>query len=205
MKLETKSLGRQELHELIGNSLSPLPIVFISTVSPEGVYNVAPYSFATPICSKPPVICVSIGLKSGQKKDTTKNIEFTHDFVVNTVDENIIKQVIQASADYPYNIDEIKETGLTAVPSEKVKSPRIAEAKVSLECRLIQMLEIMEEYKDGPGLRNVVFAEVVTMHVKDEVWVDGTIDPRQLKTIGRIGGNLYCKPGEIFEMKPDKI
>jgi len=205
MKLETGNLGRQELHELIGSAIAPLPIVFISTVGPDGVYNVAPFSFATPVCSKPPILCVSIGLRLGQKKDTLKNIEFSRDFVVNAVDESIIKQVIQASADYPHGVDEIKETGLTAIDGEKVKSPRIAEAKVSLECRLVQTLELIEEYQDATGLRGVVFGEVVLAHIKDEVWVEGKIDPRRLKAIGRVGSNLYCKPVEIFEMKASKI
>lgn len=205
MKLETRNLGRQELHELIGSAIAPLPIVFISTIGPDGSYNAAPFSFAAPVCSKPPIICVSIGLRLGQKKDTLKNIEFSNDFVVNVVDESIIKQTVQASADYPYGVDEIKETGLTAIKSEKVKSPRIAEAKVSLECKLTQKLELLEEYKDGTGLRGIIFGEIVLAHIKDEVWVDNKIDPRRLRAIGRLGSNLYCKPGEIFEMKPPKI
>ncbi len=167
MKLETKKLGRQELHDLIGTAISPLPIVLISTVGPDGTYNAAPYSFAAPVCSKPPIICISIGLRAGQKKDTLINIESSRDFVINAVDEGIMKQAIQTSAEYPYGVDEIKETRLTAIKGEKVKSPRIAEAKVSLECRLVQKLELIEEYKDGPGLRSIVFGEVVLAHIKD--------------------------------------
>jgi len=205
MKLETANLGRQELYELIGTAIAPLPIVFVSTIGPDGTYNAAPFSFAAPLCSKPPVICVSIGPRLGQKKDTLKNIEFSHDFVVNVVDEGIIKQAIQASADYGYGVDEIKEIGLTAIEGEKVKSPRIAEAKVSLECRLMQKIELMEEYKDGAGLRSIVLGEVMLAYIKDEVWVNGKLDPRRLKAIGRVGSNLYCKPGEIFEMKASMI
>jgi len=205
MKLEAGNLGRQELHELISTAIAPLPIAFVSTVSPDGTYNAAPYSFVAPICSKPPIICVSIGKRLGQKKDTLRNIEFSHDFVVNTVDESIIKQAIQASTDYPYGVDEIRETGLTAIKGEKVKSPQIAEAKVSLECRLVQKIELIEEYQDSTGLRDIVFGEVVLAHIKDEVWIDGKIDPSRLKAIGRMASNLYCKPEEIFEMKASKI
>jgi flavin reductase (DIM6/NTAB) family NADH-FMN oxidoreductase RutF len=205
MKLETGNPDRQELHELIGSAMAPLLIAFVSTVDPNGIYNVAPFSFAAPICTKPPIICIAIGLRLGQKKDTLKNIEFSHDFVINTVDESMIKQTVQASADYPYGIDEIKETGLTAVLSEKVKAPRVAEAKISLECRLVQKLELIEEYKDTTGLKDIIFGEVVLAHINDDVWIDGKIDPRRLKLIGRIGSNLYCKPGEIFEMIAPKI
>jgi flavin reductase (DIM6/NTAB) family NADH-FMN oxidoreductase RutF len=201
MKIEAAKTGRIELHDLIGTAMAPLPVAFISTVGPDGTYNAAPYSFGAPVCSKPAILCVSIGLRTGQKKDTIRNIEYAHDFVVNCVDEDIIRQVIQASADYPYGVDEMKVTGLTAVKGEMVKSPRVSEAKVSIECKLVQKLEFIEEYKEGPGLRAIIFGEVVLAHVKDEVWVDGKVDPRRLKAIGRVGANLYSKPGEIFELK----
>jgi len=201
MKIEAAQTGRMELHDLIGTAMGPLPIAFVSTVGPDGTYNAAPFSFAAPVCSKPAILCISIGLRAGQKKDTIKNIEYAHDFVVNCVDEEIIKRVVEASADYPCGVDELKKTGLTAIKGDRVKSPRVSEAKVSLECRLVQKLELIEEYKEGPGLRAIVFGEVVLAHIKEEVWENGRIDPRRLKAIGRVGVNLYSKPGEIFELK----
>ena len=201
MKIEAAKTGRMELHDLLGTAMGPLPIAFISTVGPDGTYNAAPYSFGAPVCSKPAILCVSIGLRTGQKKDTIRNIEYSHDFVVNCVDEHIIKQVIEASADYPYGVDEIRATGLTAIKGDMVRSPRVSEAKVSMECKLVNKLELIEEYKEGSGLRAIIFGEVVLAHIKDEVWVDGKIDPRRLKAIGRVGANLYSKPGEIFELK----
>jgi flavin reductase (DIM6/NTAB) family NADH-FMN oxidoreductase RutF len=201
MKIEAAKTGRMELHDLLGTAMGPLPVAFISTVGPDGAYNAAPYSFGAPVCSKPAILCVSIGLRAGQRKDTIRNIEYARDFVVNCVDESLIKQAVQASADYPYGVDEIKATGLTAIKGEMVKSPRVSEAKVSMECKLVQKLELIEEYKEGPGLRAIIFGEVVLAHIKDEVWVDGKIDPRRLKVIGRVGANLYSKPGEIFELK----
>jgi flavin reductase (DIM6/NTAB) family NADH-FMN oxidoreductase RutF len=201
MKIEAAKTGRMELHDLLGTAMGPLPVAFISTVGPDGTYNAAPYSFGAPVCSKPAILCVSIGLRAGQRKDTITNIEYARDFVVNCVDESLIKQAVQASADYPYGVDEIKATGLTAIKGEMVKSPRVSEAKVSMECKLVQKLELIEEYKEEPGLRAIIFGEVVLAHIRDEVWVDGKIDPRRLKVIGRVGANLYSKPGEIFELK----
>ncbi len=205
MKIEAAKAGRMELHDLLGTAMGPLPVAFVSTVGPDGTYNAAPFSFCAPVCSKPAILCVSIGLRAGQKKDTVRNIEYSRDFVVNCVDENIIKQVVQASADYPSGVDEIKATGLTAIKSDRVRSPRVSEAKVRLECKLVQKLELLEEYKEGPGLRAVIFGEVVLAHIKDEVWADGKVDPRLLKPIGRVGANMYCKAGEIFEMKHSGI
>ena len=201
MKIEAGKTGRMELHDLIGTAMGPLPVAFVSTVGPDGNYNAAPFSFCAPVCSKPAILCISIGLRAGQKKDTVRNIEYAQDFVVNSVDEGILKQVVQASADYPSGVDEIKATGLTAVKGDRVKSPRVSEAKVSLECKLVQKLELLEEYKEGPGLRAIIFGEVILAHVKDEVWTEGKINARLLKTIGRVGANLYSRPGEIFELK----
>jgi flavin reductase (DIM6/NTAB) family NADH-FMN oxidoreductase RutF len=129
------------------------------------------------------------------------NIEFTHDFVINVVDESLLRQVVKTSSEYPSDVDELKEVGLTAIKSEKVKSPRVAESKVSLECRLVQKLELLEEKKEGKGLRAVVFGEVVLVHVKDEVWVDGKIDPSRLGAVGRLGSEMYYGNAGIFSLQ----
>jgi flavin reductase (DIM6/NTAB) family NADH-FMN oxidoreductase RutF len=200
MKIETANLEWQELHDLLGSVIAPLPVAFISTIGQDGAHNAAPFSFIAPVCSKPPIVCVSFGLRQGEKKDTLRNIEFSHDFVVNVVDENLIRQAIQASANYPSGIDEIKEVGLSAVSSEKVKSPRIAESRVSLECRLVQKVELLEERPEGRGLRAIVFGEVVLVHVEDEVWVQGKIDPSRLRAVGRLGQNIYCRTGDVLEV-----
>lgn len=201
MKLESAKLGRMELHNLLGSTISPLPIAFISTIGENGVYNAAPFSFVAPVCSKPAIICVSFGLWEGKKKDTLRNIEFAHDFVINVVDEALVGKAVQASFNYPSDVDEIKEVGLTAVKSDRVKSPRIAESKVSLECKLVQKLDMLEEFRDGPGLKSIVFGEVVLAHIKDEVWVDGKVDSSRLGVIGRLGADLYCRTGDTFVIK----
>ncbi len=196
MKLEMANLDRQEIHELLGSAIAPLPIALISTVGEDGTYNAAPFSLITPVCWKPPIICVSFALRRGQKKDTLRNIEFSQDFVVNIMDETLIKQTIQASADYPSGVDEIKEVGLTAIAAEKVKSPRVAESQVSLECRLVQRLELGQ----GQNLRGIIFGEVLLTHVKDELWVAGNLEPRRLRAVGRLGNGIYCRTSDIFEM-----
>lgn len=201
MKIEMANLDKQQSHDLIGNSVAPLPVALISTIGPDGVHNAAPFSFIAPMCSKPPIICVTFGLRQGQKKDTLRNIEFPHDFVINVVDESLISQAVKAAADYPSDVDELKEVGLTAIKSERVKSPRVAESKVSLECRLVQKLELIEELREGPGLRAIVFGEVVLAHVKDEVWVEGKIEPSRLRAVGRVGTDIYCRTTQLFELK----
>jgi len=196
MKVEMADLSSPVIHELLTRSVAPLPIALISTVGKDGVYNAAPFSLAVPVSYKPPMLLISFGLRRGQKKDTVANLEYTQDFVINVLDDSLIQTTIQTSLDYTSDVDEIKEAGLNAVASDKVKSPRIAEAQVSLECRVRQNMEISQE------LRHLVFGEVVMAHVKDELWVDGNIDPYQMGLVGRLGGGIYCRTRDIFKMKP---
>ena len=115
MKIEMANLNSRELHELLGKMIVPPPIALISTVGEDGIYNAAPFSLVFPVCWKPPIICASFGLHQGQKKDTVRNIEFSGDFVINIMDETLIRPTIQASANYPAGVDEIKEVGLTPI------------------------------------------------------------------------------------------
>ncbi len=185
----------------MGKIIAPLPVALISTVGEDGIYNAAPFSFITPICNKPPIICVSLGLREGQKKDTLRNVEFSQDFVVNIMDETLIQPTIQTSANYPSGTDEIKEVGFTAIAADKVKSPLIAESQISLECRLVEKLE----FGEGENRRGVIFGEVILAHVRDELWDAGKIQPSRLRTVGRVGGGIYCRTSDIFEMKAQKL
>lgn len=197
MKIETANLEQQELHSLMGGAIAPLPVALISTIGEDGIYNAAPFSLVMPVSWKPPIVCASFGMRQGEKKDTLRNIDFSRDFVVNIMDETLIEPTIQAKADYPSNVDEIKEVGLTAVAADRVKSPLIAEAQVSLECKLVRSMA----FGEGKGLRGIVFGEVVVAHIKDELWVDGKIEPSLLKAVGRLAEGIYCRTGDIFEMK----
>lgn len=196
MKIETAELDTQEIHELLGRAIAPLPVALVSTVGEDGTYNAAPFSLVVPVSWKPPVVMVSFGRRRGEKKDTVRNIEFSRDFVINMMDETWIKPTIQTSADYPRGVDEMKEVGLTALPADKVKSPLVAEAQVSLECRLIHELQLGTEQNP----RNIIFGEVLLAHVKDEVWVDGKIEPSRFKAVGRIGSGIYCRTADTFRL-----
>ncbi len=201
MKIEMANLDLDGLHELLERVIVPLPIFLISTIGEDGIYNAAPFSLVTIVSWKPPIVCISIGLRKGQKKDTLKNIEFSRDFVVNIMDETLIKPTIQASANYPSNVDEIKKVGFTAIAADKVKSPRVAEAQASLECRVMQRLEL----NSAEYLRNIIFGEVLLAHVKDQLWVDGRIDVSRMMAVGRLASGIYCRTTDIFSTSPEGI
>ncbi|MCG6533871.1 MAG: flavin reductase family protein [Syntrophales bacterium LBB04] len=199
-KIELDNLSGETLHRLIGGVNVPRPVALISTVDKNGVYNAAPYSTIASVCFKPPIYSISFGRLRGRKKDTLANIEDTGDFVINIMDETMIKQTIQTGANYPSHVDEISEVGFTAAASERIESPRVAEAAISLECRMVQRLQFGRD----PNIQDVIFGEVLLMHAKDGIIVNGFIDPARLKAVGRLGDNAYCRTGSIFLMKPDQ-
>lgn len=202
MKIDPANLSRKEAHELIAGAVLPRPIAFVSTIGEDGTHNVAPFSFFTAISVKPAVVGISIGRKmDGRKKDTLVNIEFTKDFVINIVNEALAQPMNQASGDYPSQVDEFKIVCLTPVKGDFVKSPMVAEAPVSMECRLMQILEFGEPARPN----SFVIGEVIRIHIKEEVWVNEVVKASKLKAIGRLGEDLYCRTTDIFEMKRPNI
>ncbi len=198
MKFIPAELNRKDSHDWMMAMILPRPIAFVSTVGEDGVFNLAPFSCFAPVSMKPALVCLQIGNKrDGQEKDTLRNIEFSKDFVINVVDESLAEAMNQSSADYPSDVDEFKEVGLTAVKSERVKAPRVAESPIHMECRLVQILK----YGKAPAIANVVIGEVVLVQVRDDLLAGDQIDFSKLKAIGRLGRDLYCRTTDIFELK----
>jgi len=176
----------------------PRPIAFVSTIGDKGIYNLAPFSFFIPMSVKPAIVGIGIGRRrDGSKKDTLVNIELTRDFVINLVTEEFAEAMNQTAGEYPLEVDEFKIAGLTAVPADLIKSPRVGESPVNLECRLLQILE----FGVTPEINNWVIGEVIRVHLKDEFWAGGEIQSSRLKAVGRMGGDFYCRTTEVFEMK----
>jgi flavin reductase (DIM6/NTAB) family NADH-FMN oxidoreductase RutF len=198
MKIDPATLDRTTAHDVMVGAALPRPIAFISTIGTDGVYNLAPYSFFIPMAAKPAIIGVGIGRKrDGSKKDTLVNIESAKDFVINVVTESLAEAMNQSAGEYPPEVDEFQVAKLTPVKADLVKSPLVAESPIKMECRLLQILE----FGQFPGINNFVIGEVVRVHVKDELWVDGEIQSSRLRAIGRMGGDLYCRTTDVFEMK----
>lgn len=198
MKIDPANLDLKGAHDLLVSAVLPRPIAFISTIGRDGVYNLAPFSYFTVLSSKPAVVGVGIGRKrDGQKKDTLVNVEFAGDYVINIVTESLAKAMNLASGEYPSQVDEFKEVGLTPDQSDLVRSPRVVESPVNMECRLMQILE----FGEAPRISSFIIGEIVRIHIKDEMWVHGVIKAHMLAAIGRLGEDLYCRTMDIFEMK----
>jgi flavin reductase (DIM6/NTAB) family NADH-FMN oxidoreductase RutF len=194
--------GPQEIYKLMVGVIVPRPIAFVSSVSADGVPNLAPFSFFTGISANPPVICFSPMIRGsdGAKKDTLRNIEETREFVVNIVSEEFALQMNICSAEFPPDVDEFVASGLTPLPSDLVRAPRVKESGVNMECRLLQVVHVSEKPLGG----SIVLGEVVRFHIADEICDDYKIDPDKLHPIGRMGGPTYTRTTDRFDMQRPK-
>ena len=134
------------------------------------------------------------------KKDTLRNIEAIGEFVVNVVSEDLAAQMNACSAEFPPEVDEFDVSGLTPVPSDLVKPPRVKESMVNMECRLVQVVEVSAKPLGG----SLVLGEVVRFHVADGLFDKFKIDPEKLRAIGRMGGPSYTFTRDRFDMQRPK-
>ncbi len=182
-------------YKLMIGSIVPRPIAFVSTISREGVANLAPFSFFNAICAEPPSICFSVGNRV-PAKDTIVNIRATGEFVVNIVSEAIAEQMNACSGDYPAGVSEFSLSGLTPEPSDIVKPPCVRESPMNMECKLIHIVDVGTR----PGGASLVIGEVVRFHFDRAVADNFRIDASKLQAIGRMGGNEYTRTRDRFEM-----
>lgn len=196
--LDPNTLSNQERYKLLIGSIVPRPIAFVSTMSPQGVANLAPFSFFTACGSSPMRVCFVPMTRSsdGQKKDTLKNIEATKEFVVHIVSEDMALAMNQTSAEYPPEVSEFEAAGLTPIPSLKVKPPRVKEAKIQMECTLHQLVEL----GTGIGEGTIVIGNVVALHFDDTVYQEGRIDLTALQPVARLAGSGYARTTDTFEL-----
>ena len=196
MILDPQTLSASAVYRFLIGVVVPRPIAFVSTIGTHGA-NVAPFSYFMPIGSSPPLLGVSIGLRHGEVKDTLANIRETGDFVINVVTEDIAERMVHASGDWPKEVDEFEIAGFSRMPSERVRSPRVAESPVNLECRL---------YREVPlGDSTLVVGELLCARIDDALLVDGRVDVERLRPIGRLGGDGYAPLREVLHMPRPKV
>jgi flavin reductase (DIM6/NTAB) family NADH-FMN oxidoreductase RutF len=176
----------------------PRPIAFVSTISAEGVPNLAPFSFFNGVGSNPPAVVFSPCTRAdGTAKDTIMNLRAVPECVVHVVPYSIKEAMNQASFAYPPSVNEFEAAGFTALPSRFVRPPRAAESPVHMECKLLQIVPV----GDGPLSANVCVAEVLCFHIADEILLpDGTADVSKIDLIGRLGGDDYSTIRDRFEL-----
>lgn len=188
-----------ETHKLMIGSIVPRPIALVSTTSNNGINNLAPFSYFNGVCSKPPTIMFAPARRGwdGKEKDTLINIRNTKEFSINIVSEDIGEKMVKCSTDYKKEVDEFSKSGLSPMPSKKIKPPIVSESKISLECRLNQIVQIG---KDDPGSGFIVIGTIVLFHIDDIVYDNGRIILEKLQPLGRIAGNGYVRSTNTFDI-----
>ena len=197
MTIDPKDHDYNNIYKLMIGSIVPRPIAFVSSMSPEGIRNLAPFSFFNGVCSNPPIILFSTVIrKDGLQKDTLNNVEATGEFVVNIVSEEFAEKMNVTSAEFPPDVDEFVESGLTPIPSDLVKPPRVKESKIGMECKLARIVR----FGAGPGGGCTVFGEILRFHIADELFDNYRIDQDKLHAIGRMGGPTYTRTRDRFDL-----
>ena len=188
----------RDIYKLMVGVIVPRPIAFVSTISADGIRNLAPFSFFTGISANPPVICFSPMIRGADssRKDTLCNIEAVKEFVVNVVSEEFASQMNVCSTEFPPDVDEFAASGLTPIPSDLVKPPRVKESRINMECRLLQIIDVSSKPLGG----SLVLGEVLRFHVDDALIDNYKVDPDKLHPIGRMGGPTYTRTTDRFDM-----
>lgn len=203
MTIDTSTTDPRETYKLMIACILPRPIAWVSTLSPNGIANLAPFSFFNGVCGNPPTVVFSVANKrDGSKKDTLINVEATREFVVNIVPFALAEPMNATSAEYDYEQNEFEKIGIAQLPSTKVKPPRVKDSPVQLECELTQVVSI----GTGPMAGNLVIGKILWMNISDGVLNEKKeIDPRKLDAIGRMGGIGYARTTDLFDVARPKV
>lgn len=194
---------RSEPHNLARNPVNslvvPRPIGWITTISPEGVVNLAPYSFFNLVAGRPPFVMFA----SHPRKHSQTNAETSGEFVFNLATWDLREQMNRTSAHVDAGTSEPEFAGLEMAPSRTVKPPRVAHSPVAMECQYIQTVPMVRSNGEKTAY-SIVIGEVVNIHIDDDVIVDGMIDIARIRPIARLGYMDYCVVDEVFTMmRPD--
>jgi flavin reductase (DIM6/NTAB) family NADH-FMN oxidoreductase RutF len=184
-------------YKLLSSTVTPRPVAWVSTADANGRPNAAPFSFFNVFAEDPAALGFAINHRSDtDRKDTGENVRAQREFVVNLVSEDIVEKMNVTAIEFGPDVDEFVEAGLTPAPCTMVRAPRIAESRVSFECRLMQIVPLGKR-------RSLVLGEVLAMHVRDDAVLDPArclIDTPRLQLVGRMQGHHYVRMADIFEM-----
>lgn len=194
MIIDPSDLDTHAVYKLLVGAVVPRPIAWVSTRDKNDVLNLAPFSFFTVASREPPMLAISIGPRTGGEdyaKDTLTNIRETQEFVINIVSVGLANAMHETSINHAPDVDEFARSGVTPASCETVTTPRVAEAKISMECIVEHILEL--------GSDTMVIGQMRRYHVEDELISNGRIDLEKLDPLGRMAGN-FTKIETLFDL-----
>jgi len=185
MIIDPSELDTHSVYKLLIGAVVPRPIAWVSSRSRDGVLNLAPYSFFNVVSREPPMLAISIGPRTGGEsypKDTLTNIRESQEFVINIVSVPLANAMHESSINHPPEVDEFERAGLTPADCAVIETPRVAEAKISMECTLEHILKL--------GSDHLVIGRMQRYHVDDDLITDGRIDTLKLDPLARLAGDF---------------
>lgn len=197
MEIAASTLSPRDVYAVMTACIVPRPVAWVSTLSKEGVRNLAPFSYFMGVGSKPPMLAVSVGHRRDASKDTGRNARETGEFVVNICTRLLAEKMAATAGEYEAHVDEFEVAGLTASESKSVRAPGVFESPVRLECKLHQVVEPSDNV-------DLLIGEVLHFHFDDSILTDGLPDAAKLDPVARLGGPWYASLGEIFAMERPK-
>lgn len=199
MQIDPRHTSQKNVYKILTGTVIPRPIGWISSVSKDGIPNLAPFSFFNAVGEDPPHVMFSTVRSGNTNKDTLNNVLETGQFVVNMATEDLVDVMNATSVNLPPDGNEFDYAGLTAEPSVLVKPPRVKESPVSFECELVHHYSL-EGHTDGGA--TIMIGRIVMFHVDDSVLLDDyKINQEVYRPIARLAGVNYAKLGEIFSIK----
>ncbi len=199
MKIDFRNIHGPEAYRWLAATVTPRPIAWISTRSPDGIDNLAPISFFNVICDAPPTFVIAVTPRAdGTAKDTLRNAQQTGELVLHLVSHAQAEMMNQSSAPLPPETSEFEAFGIASEASELVAPQRVQGAAVAFECKVAQIMP----YPPQNPTRHLIFAEALLAHYDDAVLADARhVDPHKLDLVGRLGGNNYVTTREIFSLQ----
>jgi len=194
MIIASETLSRERRYHLMCSCIVPRPIAWVGTVNEDGSYNLAPYSYFNGVSATPPIISIGIGsAHEKNEKDTLRNARRTGELTVNIPALDQADLVEASSESLPYGEDEFKQCGLTPRPGQAVSAPLVAEAGVSFECAVYDIIPIRDSGN------TLLLAEIKILHIFDSILDDnGYVDPKQFNSLVRMGSGQYASIGKVF-------
>nr|WP_315593184.1 flavin reductase family protein [uncultured Cupriavidus sp.] len=198
MEIDFSAITEYQRYKLMASLIVPRPIALVTTLSPDGTANAAPFSMFNMLGEEPPIVMISVNrLADGALKDTAANIVRTGEFVVHLSDEAMAEKMHRCGERLPPDVSELAHVGLTAAPCTQVEPPRIAEAPVAFECNLWETLETES--------RQIFIGRVLRLHARD-----GLIDTERWRVrlqdyfpVGRFGASFYVTTRDRFSLEKD--
>jgi flavin reductase (DIM6/NTAB) family NADH-FMN oxidoreductase RutF len=197
---EPKDLSVPEVHRLLLGGVSPRPIALASTISKDGITNLSPFSFFNAFGANPPIVAFSPSRRGrdASLKDTYNNLMDTGEVVIQVVTYSMVEQVSLSSAEYPSDVDEFLQSGLTPIDSDLVKPKRVKQSPFQMECKLLEI----RSFGNAGASANIAICEVLKFHVAEDIFTDGIIDPVKIDLVARMSGDFYSRAGsDVFALK----